>query len=229
MKHLLTVIVAIAALSACSGNANQAKTENQNAETTTETSTVKKAQVLDKEALKQEWSNRFVLDFEMMKEDVAMPNQICEIDLDNDGYNEILLRHVNKEFKTADESEAFDFAAFATLNGEIEMIVDNYMWQTGGNLKIFKTGWVVFGSYHESGEGCETIAQIVDSKLVHKYYSTYEWNNEWTGEEDDNEMIEKYEQYDGNDTKEITKEEYNNFKPSYEDEFDFNELNWKDF
>lgn len=220
MKKQLLSLLSVAALAACSGNANKgAEGENEAAPQPAAQSaeTVECAVKIwnDDETLK---------DAQESMDTTYLPNQVAYYDIDGDGTMELLLREYGKEY----EMTGF-IAVFSLKDGVKKIGMSNMSWQTTF-LRIYKTGVVETSRGSESGmDGRSYYFKLKDSD-VESVYIEHTWEDEETGE--------THEEYSvstpGSEAKALTADEFKTAlgdcvgENSYEVEVSINDLKWED-
>ena len=167
MKAQLLTIVALAALTACSSNANKnASTTQPEAEAANPV----------ENAIKLWSENESIKSFQEAMDTTYAPNQMAYYDIDGDGTAELFLRQYVKEH----EMTGF-IAAYSVKNGVKEIALSNNSWQTTW-LCVYNNGVVRTDEGSEGGmDGTTTYYKLKDSDLE-KIYIHYASEDEETGE-----------------------------------------------
>ena len=151
MKAQLLTIVALAALTACSSNANKnASTTQPEAEAANPV----------ENAIKLWSENESIKSFQEAMDTTYAPNQMAYYDIDGDGTAELFLRQYVKEH----EMTGF-IAAYSVKNGVKEIALSNNSWQTTW-LCVYNNGVVRTDEGSEGGmDGTTTYFKLKDSEL----------------------------------------------------------------
>lgn len=171
MKAQFLTIVALAALTACSSNANKnASTTQPEAEAANPV----------ENAIKLWSENESIKSFQEAMDTTYAPNQMAYYDIDGDGTTELFLREYVKE----DEMTGF-IAAYTLKNGVKEIALSNNSWETTW-LCVYNNGVVRTDEGSEGGmDGTTTYFKLKDSELE-KIYIHYASEDEETGDVDEN-------------------------------------------
>ena len=216
MKAQFLTIVALAALTACSSNANKNASTNQ-PEAESSANQVENAIKL--------WSgNESVKRSQKINGHNISPNQMAYYDIDGDGTAELFLREYLKEY----EMTGF-IAAYSVKNGVKEIAFSNNSWQTTW-LCVYNNGVVRTDEGSEGGmDGTTTYFKLKDSELE-KIYIHYASEDEETGEVEETFQVATPSTNAGG----ITKDEFNTAlgacvgENAYENELNINDFKWED-
>lgn len=215
MKAQLLTIVALAALTACSSNANKnASTTQPEAEAANPV----------ENAIKLWSENESIKSFQEAMDTTYAPNQMAYYDIDGDGTAELFLRQYVKE----DEMTGF-IAAYSVKNEVKEIALSNNSWETTW-LCVYNNGVVRTDRGSEGGmDGTTTYFKLKDSELE-KIYIHYTTEEEETGE-----VSEEFQVCTPNtNAGGITKDEFNTAlgacvgENAYENELNINDFKWED-
>lgn len=215
MKAQLLTIVALAALTACSSNANKnASTTQPEAEAANPVENAIKL-----------WSENGTLKrYQEAMDTTYAPNQMAYFDIDGDGTAELFLRQYVKE----DEMTGF-IAAYSVKNEVKEIALSNNSWETTW-LCVYNNGVVRTDEGSEGGmDGTTTYFKLKDSELE-KIYIHYTAEDEETGDVDENFQVATPNTNAGG----ITKDEFNTAlgacvgENAYENELNINDFKWED-
>ncbi|MBP5482234.1 MAG: hypothetical protein J6Y22_10840 [Paludibacteraceae bacterium] len=198
MKTQVFPILALAALTACSGNVNN-NNESAAPADSTQTETVSgdnTANVL-KEAVSVWTQNESILG---MSEEgkVRLPDQYAMFDLDGDGSDEILLREWLK-----DSNITGYLALFANGKDGLQLVGLTYQTAQIGGMTLYKNGFVKLDSGNESGTyGQNDYLKIENSSVVRSFIATY-------GEDEDGNNLDNfYKKEAGQERQTISSDEF---------------------
>ena len=215
MKAQLLTIVALAALTACSSNANKNATTTQ-----------PEAEAANpvENAIKLWSENGTLKRYQEAMDTTYAPNQMAYFDIDGDGTTELFLRQYVKE----DEMTGF-IAAYSVKNEVKEIALSNNSWETTW-LCVYNNGVVRTDEGSEGGmDGTTTYFKLKDSELE-KIYIHYTAEDEETGDVDENFQVATPNTNAGG----ITKDEFNTAlgacvgENAYENELNINDFKWED-
>ena len=215
MKAQFLTIVALAALTACSSNANKnASTTQPEAEAANPV----------ENAIKLWSENESVKSMQNAMDTTYAPNQMAYYDIDGDGTAELFLREYVKEH----EMTGF-IAAYSVKNGVKEIALSNNSWQTTW-LCVYNNGVVRTDEGSEGGmDGTTTYFKLKNSELE-KIYIQYTTEDEETGEVEESFQVATPSTNAGG----ITKDEFNKAlgacvgENAYENELNINDFKWED-
>ncbi|MBO7145243.1 MAG: hypothetical protein J6W13_10505 [Salinivirgaceae bacterium] len=215
MKVQFLTIVALAALTACSSNANKnASTTQPEAESANPV----------ENAIKLWSENESIKSFQEAMDTTYAPNQMAYYDIDGDGTAELFLREYVKEH----EMTGF-IAAYTLKNGVKEIALSNNSWETTW-LCVYNNGVVRTDEGSEGGmDGTTTYFKLKNSELE-KIYIQYTTEDEETGEVEETFQVATPNTNAGG----ITKDEFNAAlgacvgENAYENELNINDFKWED-
>lgn len=191
MKTRFLTIVALAALTACSGNANK-NTEGKNDATT------QPAENVVEKAVKIWSEDEDVSRVQESMDTTYVPNQVAYYDIDGDGTQELILREYIKEYN----STGF-IAAFSLKDGVKKIALSNNNWQTTW-FCVYNNGVVETDNGSEDGmEGWCYFFKLKDSD-VEATYTRHSWEDEETGEGG----VEYSVSTSGSEAKTLTEDEF---------------------
>lgn len=180
MKTSIFAILALASLSACTGNSSKQNSEGQEPEaavsaTSNEAGTSDQSAAID--AAVKLWNAQEQLkNYAEATGDIPQPSQYALVDFDKDGKDEILLREVIKQ---GEEKHTGFIAAFANGSKGLKLIgIEHTMAQIGG-IYFFKNGMTMVSSGNESGTyGLSQYYLLKDSNIETVYSCTSELDEE---------------------------------------------------
>ncbi|MBR5374855.1 MAG: hypothetical protein IK131_09315 [Paludibacteraceae bacterium] len=198
MKTQLIPILALAALTACSGNVNNNSESAAPVDSTqTETSAGDNTANVLKDAVSV-WTQNERIQSMSGEGKVKLPDQYALFDLDGDGNDEILLREWTKD------SNLTGYLALFT-NGKDGLQLVELTYQTGqiGGMTFYKNGFVKIESGNESGTyGQYDYVKIENSSVVRSFISAF-------GEdENENEYSNFYKVEAGQERQTISSDEF---------------------
>ena len=213
--QLFLTTVALAAMTACSSNANK------NASTTQQEAESSANQV--ENAIKLWSENESVKRMQEAMDTTYAPNQMAYYDIDGDGTAELFLREY------IDHQMTGFIAAYTLKNGVKEIALSNNSWQTTW-LCVYNNGVVRTDEGSEGGmDGTTTYYKLKNSDLE-EIYIHYASEDEETGEVEESFQVATPNTNAGG----ISKDEFNAAlgacvgENAYENELNINDFKWED-